>query len=148
MNKTGVHGHRTRFLSIAKAPSYHSSYSPRCDQACRWWSCGTTENVPNKKRIMWTSFFHDDVTTDSSVGRAGDCRLVVKAVISRSLVQIRLGGNFFLWQLTHRGVHDMVSNGFFLRLIVFKTCRPGTETKSKGLMFAITSENWWHTNRQ
>ena len=92
MNKTGVHGHRTRFLSIAKAPSYHSSYSPRCDQACRWWSCGTTENVPNKKRIMWTSFFHDDVTTDSSVGRAGDCRSDAKSDISRSLVQIRLGG--------------------------------------------------------
>ena len=95
MNKTGVHGHRTRFLSIAKAPSYHSSYSPRCDQACRWWSCGTTENVPNKKRIMWTSFFHDDVTTDSSVGRAGDCRMNPISDISRSLVQIRLGGVLF-----------------------------------------------------
>ena len=32
------------------------------------------------------------LTTDSSVGRAGDCRLDAKSDISRSLVQIRLGG--------------------------------------------------------
>ena len=31
-------------------------------------------------------------TTDSSVGRAGDCRSDEKSDISRSLVQIRLGG--------------------------------------------------------
>ena len=31
-------------------------------------------------------------TTDSSVGRPGDCSLVVRSDISRSLVQIRLDG--------------------------------------------------------
>ena len=31
-------------------------------------------------------------TTDSSVGTAGDCSLLVRSDISRSLVQIRLGG--------------------------------------------------------
>ncbi len=37
---------------------------------------------------------HLYMTADSSVGRAGDCRCIEKAVISRSLVQIRLGGCF------------------------------------------------------
>ena len=39
-----------------------------------------------------THFSLKDVTTDSSVGRAGDCRSDAKSDISRSLVQIRLGG--------------------------------------------------------
>ena len=36
--------------------------------------------------------FFEIATTDSSVGRAGDCRSDEKSDISRSLVQIRLGG--------------------------------------------------------
>ena len=36
------------------------------------------------------------ITTDSSVGRAGDCRLCSLSDISRSLVQIRLGGVFIV----------------------------------------------------
>ena len=39
-----------------------------------------------------TYFSDKDATTDSSVGRAGDCRSDTKSDISRSLVQIRLGG--------------------------------------------------------
>ena len=35
---------------------------------------------------------HLYITADSSVGRAGDCRSDEKSDISRSLVQIRLGG--------------------------------------------------------
>ena len=35
------------------------------------------------------------MTTDSSVGRAGDCRMNPISDISRSLVQIRLGGVLF-----------------------------------------------------
>ena len=37
----------------------------------------------------------EDTTTDSSVGRAGDCRMKLTSDISRSLVQIRLGGVIF-----------------------------------------------------
>ena len=37
------------------------------------------------------------LTNDSSVGRAGDCRLDTKSDISRSLVQIRLGGLILDW---------------------------------------------------
>ena len=33
--------------------------------------------------------------TDSTVGRAGDCSLIVRSDISRSLVQIRLGGMWY-----------------------------------------------------
>ena len=39
--------------------------------------------------------FFEIATTDSSVGRAGDCRSHTKSDISRSLVQIRLGGHDF-----------------------------------------------------
>ena len=45
----------------------------------------------NKVSIR-SHFSFKDVTTDSSVGRAGDCRSNTKSDISRSLVQIRLGG--------------------------------------------------------
>ena len=46
---------------------------------------------------MYSIYYCTERTTDSSVGRAGDCSLVVNSDFSRSLVQIRLGG---MWHLS------------------------------------------------
>ena len=45
------------------------------------------------RHLTWPIFMFDS-PTDSSVGRAGDCSWLLVAGISRSLVQIRLGGLF------------------------------------------------------
>ena len=58
-----------------------------CERYCYWYY-GTTET----RAMLRSSFFVIDMTTDSSVGRAGDCRMNPISDISRSLVQIRLGG--------------------------------------------------------
>ena len=49
----------------------------------------------NLKRYLRFKLSNKYISRYSSVGRAGDCRLSSKSGISRSLVQIRLGGLLF-----------------------------------------------------